>query len=98
MDDTALKELIDKAAADTRRHFDVVAEGLRRDFQLVADGVLSNGERLDRLALQMKEEFNEVGAMIRLSYAELDRRLRTLEDIVSHLQTRMDRIEATPSH
>jgi hypothetical protein len=31
--------------------------------------------------------------MIRLSYTELDRRLRTLEETVSSLQARMDRLE-----
>jgi hypothetical protein len=33
--------------------------------------------------------------MISLSYAELDRRLRTLEDVVSSLQSRVERLEAT---
>jgi hypothetical protein len=42
----------------------------------------------------MKEEFVELASMIRISYAQLDRRLRTLEEIVSGLLTRVDRLES----
>ena len=39
-------------------------------------------------------EFREVKAMIRLSYAEIDRRFQTLETDVASLRARVDRIES----
>jgi hypothetical protein len=97
MDDD-LKQLIENTAAETRLHFDIVAEGLRQDVRLALEGVTANGERLDRLAVEMKQEFAEVRSMIRFSYAELDRRLRTLEEIVSGLQSRVERLESASTH
>ena len=93
MDDD-LKRLIETTATETRRHFDIVAEGLRHDVQLAFEGVSANGERLDQLAVEMKQEFAEVRSMIRFSYSELDRRLRTLEEIVVGLQGRVERLES----
>ncbi|HVT05449.1 MAG TPA: hypothetical protein VHL58_18975 [Thermoanaerobaculia bacterium] len=100
MDDD-VKRWIQDSAAETRQHFDVVAEGLLRQVQLVAEGVSSNGERTERLASRLDRfedgihhEFEEVRSMIRLSYTELDRRLRSLEETVGALQSRMDRIES----
>ena len=102
---------ITTAHAETRRHFEIVAEDLRRDVKGVADGVISANERIDAFRVEVKEEFVEVRAMIKLSYAELDRRMQTLEvtqrgleetqrrleDIVSDLQTRVERLES-PTH
>jgi hypothetical protein len=39
------------------RHFDVTTESLRREIQLCAEGVLMSHERIDRLRLEMHEEF-----------------------------------------
>lgn len=52
------------AHAETRRHFDSVAEQLEGKIGLVAEGVLGNTERIDQLATDMKSEFNEVRARI----------------------------------
>ena len=41
----------------------------------------------------MNEQFEETRAMIRLSYTELDRRLRTLETGHSDLEARVERLE-----
>ena len=43
-------------------------------------------DRIDRLE-------RELGAMIKFSYAELDRRVRSPEETVLSLQTRMERLE-----
>ena len=101
VDDEELRRLLAGASVETRNHFDVVAEGLRQQVQLVAEGVSSNGERIDRLVARsdrmedgMHREFEEVRSMIRLSYTELDRRLRTLEESVGTLQARMERLES----
>jgi hypothetical protein len=58
------------------------------------EGAIANGAKIDQLAAQMKEEFIELGSMIRISYTQLDRRLRTLEETVLGLLTRVDRLES----
>ena len=78
MDDD-LKKLIESTAAETRRHFDVVAERLSSKIDVVADGVITCNQRIDRLDGSMKEEFAEVRSMIKFSHHDLDRRLRMLE-------------------
>ena len=93
--DPELKGLIESTATETWRHFDVVAEGLQQKIQLLAEGITANTQRIERLSGEMKEEFAEVRSTIRLSHTELERRLRTLEDVVSTLQSRMDRLEGT---
>ena len=67
MTDDELKRMFDTLRQDnvaahdeTRRHFGIVAEGLRHDVQLALEGVTATGERVVRLASEMKEEFAEV--------------------------------------
>ncbi len=52
-------ERIDSRFDETRRHFDVVAEGMRSDIRLVAEGVSSLSERVDRLEQNVREEIRE---------------------------------------
>lgn len=66
-----LKKLIEESTAenrrefaDLRRHFDVTAEGLRHEIRLVAEGVLMVNERIDRLQIEMRDEFVDVRAAI----------------------------------
>jgi hypothetical protein len=98
MEDQAIRQFFEKTAEETRRHFDVVAEGLRKEVQLVAEGVASLNDQVVHLRGDMTRELTEVKSMIRLSYTELDRRLRTLEDTVLHLAERVNRLEAGRSH
>jgi hypothetical protein len=93
--DEDLKKLIEITAAETRRHFDVVAERLESKIDTVAEGVVACNERIDRFEAGMHEEFNEVRSMIKFSHHELDRRLRTLEEVVSDLQARVERLESS---
>lgn len=83
-----------ETAEEIKRHFNVVAENLRSEIRTVAEGFVGTNERLDRIESRMEEEFNEVKAMIRLSFGELDRRIRTLESDVSSLRARLERLEA----
>lgn len=66
-------------AADIKRHFDVVAESLRADIRVLAEGLSSLDERFDGLEERMDRRFEETHSLIRLSYADLDGRLRKLE-------------------
>ncbi len=78
---------------EIKRHFDVVAEGLEHKIQLVAEGVTNVNEKLERFRQEVQEEFKEVKAMIKFSYAELDRRIRTLEEDFLTLKSRVERLE-----
>ena len=90
-------EAVDVNLAETRRHFDVVAEGLRGEIQQVAEGhqFLVDGQA--RIMDRMDRMERELGAMIRFSYAELDRRIRTLEEGFATLQERVARVETRQS-
>lgn len=85
------------AHAETRRHFEVLTEGTRKDIQIVAESVAVLNEKLDREAGDIREEmrrgFTETQAMIKFSHAEIDRRMRSLEDAVADLQSRVERLE-----
>jgi hypothetical protein len=85
--------------ADTRGHFDVVAEAMRHEIRLVVESVAQVGERLDRTAADIREEmrrgFADTQAMIKFSHAELDRRVRGLEEGFADLQARVERLEGS---
>jgi ubiquinone biosynthesis protein UbiJ len=86
---------MDRDTADEiKRHFNVVAEALRSDVRAVADAVTATNERLDRLEAKLAEELGEIKAMIRLSFGQLDQRIRTLEEDMASLRARLDRLEA----
>ena len=52
----------------TRRHFDVVAEGLRSEIQQVAEGVAARDEKLECFRMEAAH-----------SVADVDRRLKAVE-------------------
>jgi len=106
MTDDDLKRLFDSmrqenaaAHGDTRRHFEVLTEATRKDIQLVAESVLHLSEKLDRTATSLDEKIDrtaaETQAMIKFSHAEIDRRMRSLEDAVADLQARVERLEGS---
>jgi hypothetical protein len=45
----SLETRITDEAEETRRHFDVVAEGLRENFKGVVDQTIATGRKVDRL-------------------------------------------------
>lgn len=79
----AIAEQVWLAAEETRRHFDVVAEGMRADVRLVAEGVASLAERVDRVEHNLRQEIREtrrdLTALLTVSYTDLNRRVRRLE-------------------
>ena len=70
-----LRQEVRDTAAETRRHFDVVAESLRRDIQTVAEGVAANIERIDRIEVDLKSEmargFAATHAVVRAAFRDL---------------------------
>ena len=86
---------------EIKRHFDVVAERLETKIALVAEGhqLLVDGQRrlegkVDGLEQQMERFEGEIKAMLRLSFAELDRRVQALEATLTALEGRVVRLEA----
>ena len=63
-----LRQEIQSSAADTRRHFDVVAEDLKSDVKAVAEGLGALDERVERFRSEVRGDFSRV-----------DRRLLHLE-------------------
>jgi len=102
-------EAMDTKIADARRHIGVLVEAVRDDVRQVAEGVsgvtqrLDNVERrldtmdqrLDRFEQKVEAEFVETRAMIRVSYAQLDRRIQDLEGNYASLSERVERLESS---
>jgi len=89
----------ERLAAENRRHFDISTEDFKHEVRLVAEAVAQLDEKVsrevDRLDEKLDRGFAETQAMIRFSHAELERRVRTLEQAFSDLQSRVERLEAT---
>ncbi len=80
---------------EVKRHFGVVAEGLRHDLQHVAKGHQMVLTELQQFREDVKEEFKEVRALMKFSFAELDHRIQSLETDVGLLKSRLDRLETS---
>jgi len=78
---------------EVKRHFNVVAEQLGGQIRLVAEGVSGLDLKIDALREEVRSESEETRAMIRLSYAALDQRIRRLEDGFTTLAARVDKLE-----
>lgn len=99
MTDEDLRQLFATAVTDMRRHFDVTAERLERRLDLVAESAVRLDAKLDRTATEIRDDmrrgFADTQAMIKFSHAELDRRIRMLEEGFADLQARVERLEST---
>ena len=78
----------DEKTAETKRHFEVVAEDLRSEIRIVAEGHALLNTKTDRMREEILDEmrsgFDEIRSAIRFSYAELDKRVSTLESEVTN--------------
>ncbi len=77
--------------------FHVISEGVIDQVKQVAEGVANVNEKLDRrfneLKAEIQETRQEVLAAGKCSYAELDKRLTTLEKEFLELKHRVEKIE-----
>ena len=71
---------------------------MRAEIQLLAEGLGSLADRIDRLERDLREEIlraqRELSAMIKFSYAELDRRIQALEQRQQDVEARLRRLES----
>lgn len=61
------------------REAHIQIEGLRGEIHQVADGVANVDEKLERHIVESRGQFDDVRALMRLSYAQLEQRITALE-------------------
>ncbi len=101
------------AHSETRRHFEVAIEHFDTRINGLAESIAGVDERLERRASaiedRMERGFSDTQAMIKFSHAELDKRVRaleehhqelqenqrTLEETLAELQARVERLESS---
>src|SRR5689334_3195959 len=98
----------DTKTEETRQHFDTKTEETRRHFEAVAERIDARTDalaelinhvddkltrRIDAFEQRVDQKFVETQSMIKFSHAELDRRVRSLEDGLSSLQARVEKLE-----
>src|SRR5262245_7536650 len=80
---------------EIKRHFGVVAESLRSDIRQIAEGHAVIRHELQSQREELRGEFNETRALMRLSFSQLDQRILMLESDVTSLKSRVDRLESS---
>jgi chromosome segregation ATPase len=92
-----LDHKVDQFKEEIIYQFHVISEDVISQVKLVAEGVMNLDEKFTREMTQFRKEneqaHQEIKAMIKFSYAELDRRISTLEGEVKELKHRVDQIE-----
>jgi uncharacterized protein YceH (UPF0502 family) len=78
---------------EIKRHFGIVAEGLQDEIRTVAEGQQAHREEFHSFRGEVAREFEETRALVRLSYGQIDRRVRTLETEMADLRERLERVE-----
>ncbi|BFU91747.1 MAG: hypothetical protein NTAFB01_29340 [Nitrospira sp.] len=86
--------MTDAQVEEIKRHFGVVAEALQSNIRQISEGHSDIRHELQEIRDEFRDEFKEMRALMRLSFSQLDQRIRTLETDISALKARMDRLEA----
>ena len=73
--------------------FHIISEGLKDEIKLLAEGHAGIIESLDRMERENERQHMETRSLIKLSFAELDRRISDLELQVKELQEWRKRVE-----
>jgi uncharacterized protein YceH (UPF0502 family) len=91
------KEDLKKFRNEIVHQFHVISEDVISQVKQVAEGVANVDEKLDRrfneLKTEIQETRQEVLAAVKFSYAELDKRITTLEKEFLELKHRVEKIE-----
>jgi archaellum component FlaC len=92
-----LDKKVDQFRDEIIHRFHVISEDVISQVKLVAEGIINFDQKFTREMTSLRKEneqaHEEIKAMIKFSYAELDRRISTLEIEVQELKRRMDQIE-----
>jgi uncharacterized protein YceH (UPF0502 family) len=91
------KEDLKKFRDEIVHQFHVISKDVISQVKQVAEGVANVDEKLDRrfneLKTEIQETRQEVLAAVKFSYAELDKRITTLEKEFLELKHRVEKIE-----
>jgi uncharacterized protein YceH (UPF0502 family) len=91
------REDLKKFKEEVVHQFHVISEDVISQVKQVAEGVANVDEKLDRrfneLKAEIQETRQEVLAAVKFSYAELDKRITTLEKEFLELKHRVEKIE-----
>jgi len=94
------KEDLKKFKEEIVHQFHIISEDVITQVKQVAEGVANIDEKLERrfneLKTQIQETRQEVLAAVKFSYAELDKRITTLEKEFLELKYRVEKIETRP--
>ena len=94
----ATKEDLRKFKEEIVHRFHVISEDVISQVKQVAEGVANVNEKLDRTGQELRNEIQEtrqeILAAVKFSYAELDKRIPTLEKDFLDLKHRVERIES----
>lgn len=66
-----------ETAEEIRRHFNVVGESLRTEIRAVAEGLVGLTDTTTAELRAVRDEIADARAMLRLSFADLERRVRS---------------------
>jgi predicted nucleic acid-binding Zn-ribbon protein len=64
---------------DEIRQAHVRIESVRDEIRLLAEGVMSSEKKLQAFRAEVKQEFDEARSLMRSAYAQVDRRVHSLE-------------------
>jgi DNA repair exonuclease SbcCD ATPase subunit len=94
----ATKEDLENFKEEIVHQFHIISEDVISQVKQVAEGVANVNEKLDRKSQELKNEIQEtrqeILAAIKFSYAELDKRITSLEKDFLDLKHRVERIES----
>ena len=92
---TYKRHLNDEQMEENKRLFGVVAESLRSDLWQIAERHEVIRHELRGQREELREEFKETKALVRMSFTQLDQQIHALESDVSVLKSRVDRLESS---
>jgi len=90
---SALEQRVDQSKGEVIHQFHIISENVISQVKLVAEGVMNLDGKFTREMGTLRKNDEEIMAMLKFSYAELDKRIETLETEVRELKRRLDRIE-----
>ena len=90
---SALEQRVDQSKGEMIHQFHIISENVISQVKLVAEGVMNLDGKFTREMGTLRKNDEEIMAMLKFSYAELDKRIDTLETEVRELKRRLDRIE-----
>ena len=70
-------------------------EGVRGDIKQLAEGIANVEEKLDRQVKDNVRQFDDVRALMRISYVQIEQRVSTLEDRYDEMNARLTALEST---